>query len=409
VSKSRKGGKLTELASSGLIGPVNDLLWHNGKLFISHRTKISVMERSGAIVDVLSGLPSEGDHHNNQLAAGQDGRLYVGQGTFTNSGVVGPDNARMGWLAEHPDLHDVPPVDLALRGRSFESENPLAANSQQVSTSAFSPFGRHTLRTHVVEGQVKSNGTILSFKSDGSDLKVHAWGFRNPYGIIFSGDGRLFATENGFDVRGSRPIANDPEDLYIVKQGAWYGWPDYAAGIPVTDPQSKPKNGPTPEFLMVEHPPVEKPIATFPKHSAVTKLDVAPKGSFGFQDQLFIAFFGHMTPVTGTAPEQHGGHRVIRFDPATGKTEEFFAMKSSHGHGEDSTNEGTKGSQSTKSEEGKGGGRFVDVRFSRDGSKMYVVDFGKMEVTEAGPKPHRRTGVVWEITRKKGRAQTSNQ
>lgn len=53
---------------------------------------------------------------------------------------------------------------------------------------------------------------------------MYAWGIRNPYGVNLSPDEVLYATENGFDVRGSRPIGNDREDLYVIKQGAWYGW-----------------------------------------------------------------------------------------------------------------------------------------------------------------------------------------
>ena len=48
----------------------------------------------------LRGLPSRGDHHNNQLTVGPDGKLYFGQGTATNSGVVGLDSFHMGWLAK---------------------------------------------------------------------------------------------------------------------------------------------------------------------------------------------------------------------------------------------------------------------------------------------------------------------
>lgn len=73
--------------------------------------------------------------------------------------------------------------------------------------------------------------------ADGSGLEVYAWGLRSPFGVMWGPDGTLYATENGFDVRGSRPIANDEEDICIIRQGAWYGWPDYAMGVAVTDPR----------------------------------------------------------------------------------------------------------------------------------------------------------------------------
>lgn len=96
-------GEVTSFATQGLNGPINDLLWHEGRLYVSHRGKISVSEDGGRIRDLVTFRPSEGDHHNNQMSIGPDGKLYFGQGTVTNSGVVGPDNEHMGWLSKHPN------------------------------------------------------------------------------------------------------------------------------------------------------------------------------------------------------------------------------------------------------------------------------------------------------------------
>lgn len=381
-------GKMTTFVSDGLSGPVNDLLWHNGRLFVSHRGRISYVSADRKIVDIVTDLPSLGDHHNNQLAADEHGRLYVGQGTFTNAGVVGPDNASMGWLEEHPDLHDLPARDIVLRGQAFESANPLDGDEDRVRTSAYHSFGVTAAPGARVRAVKKANGTILSFKDDGSDLRIVASGLRNPYGLIFGENGRLFATENGMDERGSRPVANDLEDLYVIKEGAWYGWPDFGSGVPITDSRFKPDNAAQPEFLLREHPAVQKPLATFPKHSSITKLDVSRSSAFGEPGDLFIAFFGHMTPMTGTAPEEHGGHRVVRVNPASGDIKDFVIMH--HGGGHDSNGRKNIANQD-------GGGRFMDVRFSRDGREMYIVDFGVMNVTAEGPKPARETGVVWRI------------
>lgn len=107
-------------------GPVNDLLWHDDQMFVSHRGKISVLEDGGNIRDLVTGLPSDGDHHNNQMTVGPDGKIYFGQGTATNSGVVGVDNYKMGWLQDHPSFHDMPARDVKLVGRAHETPNPLA-------------------------------------------------------------------------------------------------------------------------------------------------------------------------------------------------------------------------------------------------------------------------------------------
>ncbi len=58
-----------------------------------------MIQPDGTKEDIIEGLPSNGDHHNNRVVFGPDGKLYFGQGTATNSGVVGRDN---GWVKEHP-------------------------------------------------------------------------------------------------------------------------------------------------------------------------------------------------------------------------------------------------------------------------------------------------------------------
>jgi glucose/arabinose dehydrogenase len=406
VLRVSPGGKVEPFAGEGLERPVNDLLWHRGRLYASHRGKISRLTPEGKVEDLVTGLPSFGDHHNNQLTAGPDGKLYFGQGTATNSGVVGEDNFKMGWLAKHPDFHDVPAKDVKLIGRAFPTLNVFSPKgkmkAEQVKTSAFHPFGKTAEAGEMVKGETKASGTILRVNPDGTGLKVYAWGFRNPFGVLWGPDGKLYVTENGFDVRGSRPVANDKEDLYEVKEGAWYGWPDYASGVPVTDERFKPEHGPGPSFLLRDHPPVEKPLVTFPKHAAIAKLDASPGGPFGQKGQLFVAFFGHMTPMTGKPPEEHGGHRVARVDRAGKKAETFFGKKHGHqgeGHGKkgkESSGKGAKGHGHSESASA-GPRRLVDVRFTAKGEALYVVDFGAMFVTAEKVVPVRGTGVLWRV------------
>jgi glucose/arabinose dehydrogenase len=394
---SREGKVETLAHGEPLNGPVNDLLWHQGRMFVSHRGKISVLEGNGRVRDVVTGLPSAGDHHTNQMTAGRDGKIYFGQGTATNSGVVGIDNYKMGWLKDHPNFHDVPAREVTLRGRTFETPNPLTGTQDQVRTSPFHPFTKAATQAAVVKGQTKASGTILRVSPDGADLEVYAWGLRNPFGVMWSPDGTLYATENGLDVRGSRPVANDKEDIYVVKEGAWYGWPDYAMGLPLTDGRFKPEGKPQPQFLMADHPPLEKPWTTFPKHAAIAKLDFAPSERFG-KGQMFVAFFGHMTPMTGKPPEEHGGHRVVRIDPATKKVETFFTKKGHEGHGQAQGRGGGHHGGGGGQQESVTAGprRLVDVRFSPDGQSLYIADFGSMVVGEK-PKPIPGTGVIWRV------------
>ncbi|MBA2238473.1 MAG: PQQ-dependent sugar dehydrogenase [Lysobacter sp.] len=105
-----------------------------------------------------------------------------------------------------------------------------------------------------MEGASKANGTILRFGTDGGGLEVYALGLRNPYGLAWTGDGRLIAAENGFDDRGSRRVDNAPDTLWEITHGSWHGWPDFASGGPITESRLQPSDKPDKGMLMVEHP-----------------------------------------------------------------------------------------------------------------------------------------------------------
>jgi glucose/arabinose dehydrogenase len=405
------------IVAEQLGGPINDILWHNGRLYISHFGKISVRQPDGRVRDLVTDLPVSGGHQNNQMSVGPDGKLYFGLGTVTNSGVVGLDNAYPFMsLLLWPDMRDVPAKDIRLRGETFLTPQPNNVMARQgrlvslwrnlsyamasifsrdpdrsmlVRTGAFQPFGTSDKRK--IRGQVKANGTVLRMNPDGSDLEVYAWGLRNPYGVMWGPDGRLYASENAFDERGSRPIANAEDNIWVIRQDAWYGWPDYSSGIPVTDPRFRSERGPAPEFLLAEHPPVEKPLLTRPKHAGLTKLDFSRSREFGFEGQMFLGEFGAGVPITG-ADKVKAGHQVVRIDTETGEVEVFFTARQAA--------LGPEGAEYISTAAPK---HPVGVRFSPDGSALYVVDIGAISPFLAGAGPFPRafpgTGVIWRISR----------
>ena len=392
VTRAGPGQTVTEVVADQLSGPVTSILWHRGRLYISHRGKVSVLEGAKKVRDLVTGLPSLGDHHNNGLAAGPDGKIYFAQGTATNSGVVWVDNFLFGWLQKYPGVHDIPAKDTKLRGQTFESPDPIAllAKKERATaiTSPFHPFGVTAEQGATVKGRVKANGTILRMDPDGSNLEVYAWGLRNPYGLGFTPDGKLLCTEAGMDERGSRPVANAPDCLWEIKQGAWYGFPDYAGGEPVTDAKFKSDRGPAPKFLLAEHPPVEKPLLALPPHTGGARFDLARGGPFG-KGLAYVALMGDMTPSTGTKVD-HPGFSVARLDMTTMKSEPFFRTRAEA--------LGPKGFEYVAT---AGPKRPVDVKLAPDGLSLFVVDVGAMtDVPTAlgpAPRPFPGTGVVWQI------------
>jgi glucose/arabinose dehydrogenase len=309
--------------------------------------------------------------------------MVFGQGTATNTGVVGLDN---GWVNAYPFFHDFPGSTVRLTGQNFKTENMLSsAPHDEVYTGPYSPFGVPATAGETVKGTVRASGSILSANEDGSDLRLTAWGLRNPFRVRFDRSGRLISTNHGMDVRGSRPVANSPDELYFIEEGAWYGWPDYTSGYPVTLAQFRPDNGPRPEFILAEHPmQPPKPFAVFEPHAAIMGFDFNYGQEFPGAGDIYLAEFGSEAPeTTGGKPSPYVGHRVSRISPDSGRIFTFAINKS-----------GVAASAS-----GEGGfERPIDVKFGPDGG-MYIADFGLGEEDEgfiAG------SGVIWRIRRTTG-------
>jgi glucose/arabinose dehydrogenase len=388
-------GVLTQIAAgsatAGGGAPWNGLAYLDGAFYVAaagHRDggRILRIGMDGAITTVVDDLPSYGDHHTNGPVVGPDGMLYVGQGTATNSGVVGLDNFDFGWVPRHREFHDIPCHDVTLAGRNFTTPNPLTpSEDDEATTGAYVPFGTPTTAGQVVRGAVPCSGAILRVRPSGGAMEVVAWGLRNPFGLAFAPDGALYTTENSFDERGSRPVFGTGDVLWRIVPGAWYGWPDYHAGHALSDTEWFESHGKAPGFILATHPDsVPKPAAVLGVHSSSNGFDFSRSAAFGHVGEAFVAQFGDMAPNVGKvlAPV---GFKVVRVDPRTGVTEDFAA------------NRGKKNEPASRS--GSGGlERPIAARFDPSGAALYVVDFGVLTM-RGNPQPVPGTGVLWRITR----------
>lgn len=220
---------------------------------------------------------------------------------------------------------------------------------------------------------------------DGGEPKLVAWGLRNPYGIAVSPENELYVSENSYDVRGSRPVWGTGDVLWKVEQGAWYGWPDYSSEFRISN-IAVPGEGP-PQLLLAGEPGTPpRPVAKLGVHSSSNGMDFSTNRDFGFRGQIFIAQFGDMAPDVGKVTKPVG-FKVVRVDVENGLVEDF------------AVNKGKRHGPATWIKSG-GLERPVSVSFSRDGNALYVVDFGILTMTEKGPKPEQKTGVIWKITKK---------
>lgn len=366
-----------ELIAEGLSPPVTGMTWHGGALYVSEGgppARISRLDAGGESSILVDGLPGPGNYHVNMVAVGPDGRLYFGQGAMTNSAIVGLDSYEIGWLARLPHGHDVPGMDVVLAGCNAHTRDPRAGRqSGDAVTGAFVPFGTATTAGQRVPGGLPCTAAVMRCATDGSDLELIAWGLRNAFGLGFLDDGRLVAIDQGADDRGSRPIGNAPDLLYDVRAGAWYGWPDFIGGQPVTDPRFRPARGDPPEFVLANHhdlPPPEPALLEFPPHAAAVKFTQAPASFGALAGQLFVALFGDEAPMTAPAGPRVG-RSVVRVDPRDW-TMHPFVDGPFH--------------------------RPIDVRCWPGETALAVLDFGQFEMSADGMMAEPGTGALWKAT-----------
>jgi glucose/arabinose dehydrogenase len=371
-----------------LENPIVGLAYRNGELLIAEdgdAPRILRVTAEGELKVLVGGLPGGGDYGLSGLTLDRSGAVVFGLGTRTNSGVVGLDNVARGWVARNPEWADVPGADVELEGVNYVTSHPTARGTARSTTGAFKPFGRRSEAGETVRGQNLCGGAVFRVSTEGEPERV-AWGFRNPVGIGLGPDGRLWATEGGMEERGSRPIAGAPDSLWEVQVGGYYGWPDFAAGLPVTESRFRLPGHPQPRRLLDRTPRVSgTPGAVFPARAGVGRVDFSISEAFGFAGEAFVALSGPWSTPAYLAEEEIIGHRVVRVDTRTGAIRDFLVNR-----------------QVGPSSATNGGGleRPFDIRFDPTGEVLYVVDMGEVQLTrENGLEPYGGTGVVWRITR----------
>lgn len=384
-----------------MYGPVGGMVCYQGKVFVSHRDAdgmgvISALDYHGHHSTIVGNLPAQGDYGVTDLAISPtNGRLYFGVGTATNSGVVGSDNWAAGWVRDHPLVHDEPWEDIALLGYRFDSPNPLAGflgPTDLAVTAIFQAFN-HSNQTRIrgvagPDGSHKPNGAIYWVSPEGGYATVEAHGIHNPRGIAINEFGRVYFTNDGMEMRGTRPVRDDHDALLRLVPGAWYGWPDYTADLePVSDPRFQPPmelltpSG-YPELRFVIDKESSHLIApnrdtllqaAFPSLSGAAHIDIVPSaGPFKeFRGNVIVAMNGDRAPfaTSGRKLIESVGYKIMRVDPDMHQTKDF--IRNTDGNPRSRVSGHAVGLLE----------RPIDVKFGPDGS-LYVLDFGELEMRD---------------------------
>jgi glucose/arabinose dehydrogenase len=417
------GGTTVEVANlseKGLNVSMVGMTWHDGAFYVTHRAKdltgaVSRVTKDGQVTQILSGvLDSQAEHQVNDIKVGPDGRMYMTAGPAGNAGVISSELKP--WLMKSPNVHTTTPFDLVLTGRNFQMDNVLTPEEGDTTlTGAYVPFGTQTRPGQRIKGVKKAGGTILVFdpKNAEATVKPYAWGFRNLIGIAWNRQtGEMYASQNGYDIRGARPVQDEFDPTYRIRENAWYGVPDFSAALePLTNPKFEPPDqfqaevfvngqskGKTLGFV-IDHeasgltpPDKSLVVGLHPVNSSPSMLDVAPSSWGSMAGQLFIAEWGDLAPPTNPLRQQPAGYRVVRLDPTTGTLTPFVQNPQ-------------PGPASKQGVQGRGLDRPFDVKFGPDGA-MYIVDYGVVTINPAlkkqGEPPYDEkagTGAIWKVTR----------
>ena len=370
--------------------------------------------RDGSRRTIVAGMPAQGDYGLTDLAVSPDGRLYFGIGTATNSGIVGLDNWAVGWVRQHPKVHDLPWTKLRLRIVRLDSRNPTAGlfgPGEKAVTGAFQPFDTANKSSVYPPQNGKFNGAIYSVALDGGDLRAEAWGIRLPRGLAFNNLGSLFFTNNGMELRGTRPVKDDPDVLCRLVQGTWYGWPDWTADFhPITDAKYQPRiemiysTGVDALPVLIDHgasgpegaglrPPSGADLlrGVFPSQAGAARLVMVPRtGPFDrFQGSAIVALSGDRAPFATSNQKVIGpiGYKVVRVSIDNQQVEDFIR------------NVGNAPAHLLPKEKRHRGDaieRPVDVKFGPDGA-LYVLDLGSMEIKDGKEHVVPGTGKIYRL------------
>lgn len=231
---------------------------------------------------ILSGMPLTGDHPMHPFAINASGNLFVSMGSATNT---------------------------------CEVKNRMPASPGN------DPCVELETRAGIWKYDANKTGQTFSAK------ERYASGNRNPEGFDFDTAGRLFTTQHGRDqlhenwsklYTAEQGFELPSEEVTIVKEGAWYGWPKC-----YFDPAQK-KRVLAPEYggdggkAVGDCDRSEPPVAYFPAHWAPNDLKIYKASAFpkAYQGGAFIAFHGSWN----RAPGPQSGYNVVFQPLADGKT-----------------------------------------------------------------------------------------
>ena len=223
------------------------------------------------IEDVITGLPTSDpylNHMTNGIAFDGAGRLFIAQGSATNTGLAAPGGKQTYW-----------------------PETPLSA---AILVADIHAPGFDGAITYAPAGPpADDNVDQIS-----GDVDAYASGVRNPYDLLLHSNGKIYATDNGplsGPVIGMTSLGcaqdggdvSQSDELNIIAQGNYYGFPNRNRGR--TDPRQciyhAPQEGNGADFTA--------PLAILPSHCSCDGIAEYTSNAFAGEmqgDLIFVEF-----------------------------------------------------------------------------------------------------------------------
>ena len=398
-----------------IYGPIGGVVCYKGRIFVSHRDNngmgvITSFGYDGSHTTIVGDLPAQGDYSVTDIVISPlNGRLYFGVGTATNSGVVGLDNWERGWVQKHPEFCDSPFKAEKLLGYHFTLKNPDSSifAPDTLITGPMQALGASSKTKIPAAAFSKPTGAIYSISPDGGDLRVEAWGAHVPAGLLINELGSIYFTDQGMELRGTRPIVDDPDVLFHLFRDVWYGWPDYSRDLnPISDDTYQlpprlsnmiiPTGYPDVSFIIdhqasgLTEPDHRLVAATFKPLSGASKMVSVPQSDMYPEDwrgELIVALWGDRAPfATSDQPMKKPlpGYKLVRVDPTTHEVKDFIWN--------------TEGGPASRLREGREEGieRPIDVKVGPDGY-LYILDFGRIKMYKGNIKVFENTGKIFRL------------
>jgi PQQ-dependent dehydrogenase (s-GDH family) len=292
---------------------------------IRRYTYDSATQRLGAPLDLLTDLPHGPDHGASRLVFGPDGKLYASRGDHGSN-----------FLAYYCE---------PIRAQELPAAADIAAGNWR-------GYEGKILRVEL-DGSIPADNPVLN----GVRSHVFSYGHRNPQGMAFGPDGRLYAAEHGQDT---------DDEVNRIDAGRNYGWPliagfkddryytyaNWSASAPtpcasLTYGRDVPSSVPRTKESEVNLPDFTPPIATFftvPSAYDVRRLGNATAALAGLEVYASPAIPG-WSPSILVAGLASGTVYRLGLSPTTGAALTYF-----------------------KSQD-----RYRDLAIAPDGRRIYVI------------------------------------